>query len=251
MEIDFEVLRSNLKQALKDRGATYRQLARAMNVSEITVKRLLAGDDVSLSRLQQICAFLNLSVSEVLRAAESGESTEIYQFTLEEDAYFFQHERAYATLILLSHYESVAALERALKLSRTSLYAELRQLEKMGFIEVHEGDRVRFLRKGTFRAHPDGELVKNQSARTLQKFFAADFRGPRELKNMLVMELTESAGFDAEAILRKTMKDLIALHNACETSRSPKTSMGAIFALRPYTYDYLDHLRQVLREKRK
>ena len=54
-----------LKRSLKARGTTYRDLARAVGLSEASIKRIFAQETFSLARLEQICTALGLSIAEV------------------------------------------------------------------------------------------------------------------------------------------------------------------------------------------
>jgi DNA-binding Xre family transcriptional regulator len=46
-----------LRLHLKARNITYKELAQAIDLSEISVKRLFTGGDCSLDRLEQICQY--------------------------------------------------------------------------------------------------------------------------------------------------------------------------------------------------
>ena len=61
-----------LKQVLKQQGITYAQIARGLNLSEASVKRLFIGKTFSLQRLEQICDFINYDMQDLFKVtAES------------------------------------------------------------------------------------------------------------------------------------------------------------------------------------
>ncbi len=63
-----------LKRCLKMRGLTYRTLAERINLSEASVKRIFSERSFTLRRLEQVCGALEISLSELLRMADAGES---------------------------------------------------------------------------------------------------------------------------------------------------------------------------------
>src|SRR5581483_3294678 len=67
-----------IRAALRARGMTYRELAKALGVSEPTIKRNLGRGDFSLSRLDRICEVLEISLPNLLdSAAASSYLTEL------------------------------------------------------------------------------------------------------------------------------------------------------------------------------
>ena len=53
-----DVIVAELKRALRERGHTYAAVANKLELSVASVKRLFAGGDLSLKRVEQICELL-------------------------------------------------------------------------------------------------------------------------------------------------------------------------------------------------
>ncbi len=53
-----------LKQQLRQHQITYKQVAGALGMSEANIKRMFANDNFSMSRLEQICQLVNLTLSD-------------------------------------------------------------------------------------------------------------------------------------------------------------------------------------------
>ena len=67
-----------LKRGLRARGITYAMLAKRINLSEPSVKRILSRGSLSLPRLERICEAAGLSMEELVRpvaAATNAAST--------------------------------------------------------------------------------------------------------------------------------------------------------------------------------
>src|SRR5580700_11756368 len=64
---------ASLKRVMKSRQVTYRELARRISLSEPSVKRIFSRASLTLSRLDEICQALEVTLSEVVRL--SGEAS--------------------------------------------------------------------------------------------------------------------------------------------------------------------------------
>ena len=61
------------KSSLKAKNIIYRDLAKSLNLSESSVKRILADKSISLERIDEICRACDISFSEVCRNANFEE----------------------------------------------------------------------------------------------------------------------------------------------------------------------------------
>ncbi len=59
-----------LKKTLKANGLTYRKVADKLKLSEASVKRLFAGQNISLNRLEQICQLMDMEISDLVNKME-------------------------------------------------------------------------------------------------------------------------------------------------------------------------------------
>ena len=64
---------SAIKQLVRERGMTYRQLADALELSESAVKRMFATGNMSLKRLDQVCTAISCDLGDILRKLEQDE----------------------------------------------------------------------------------------------------------------------------------------------------------------------------------
>src|SRR5437764_917847 len=75
---------AELKKALRASGHTYADVARKLQLSLASVKRLFSTEDLSLRRVDQICELIGLDLRAILdRAAEHAAPTN--QLTLAQE----------------------------------------------------------------------------------------------------------------------------------------------------------------------
>ena len=58
------------KRFLKAQGKTYAELAKGLDVSEATVKRVFSEENVSLNRLDDICCYLGIQLTDLASMVE-------------------------------------------------------------------------------------------------------------------------------------------------------------------------------------
>jgi len=77
-------LLEQLKGELKQHGLTYKQVAEAMDISESSVKRLFRDRDMSLSRLESICALMDFDISDLATRSDEARR-QITQLTRKDE----------------------------------------------------------------------------------------------------------------------------------------------------------------------
>ncbi|MFV2032306.1 MAG: helix-turn-helix domain-containing protein, partial [Gammaproteobacteria bacterium] len=65
----------NLKNELKAKGLTYKDVADELDLTEASVKRLFSTEDISLRRLDSICELLRIDLADLTRTNESDSRT--------------------------------------------------------------------------------------------------------------------------------------------------------------------------------
>ena len=73
-----------LKRSLKQKGLTYADIARQLQLSEISVKRNFSQKNFTLDRLESICNMVNVDFSDLVQMADD-EKEKISALTLEQE----------------------------------------------------------------------------------------------------------------------------------------------------------------------
>jgi DNA-binding Xre family transcriptional regulator len=146
-----------LKRALKSKGYTYSKLAQAMNMSELSIKRLFKDKDCKMSRLLEICGIIGLSIDELVNMQQRFKHTPEF---LPEDVEraLAVDKRLFLLLILLVSQLDIATVKEELALDNTQLYLHLRTLENLGLIQLLNNDKYRFTVALPIRWRMNGHL---------------------------------------------------------------------------------------------
>ena len=90
------------KSSLKAKNIIYKDLAKSLNLSESSVKRILASKSISLERIDEICRACDISFSEVCRNANFEEDVSSYTITKEQEKILAENPRQLHYFILLN-----------------------------------------------------------------------------------------------------------------------------------------------------
>jgi DNA-binding Xre family transcriptional regulator len=233
-----------VKQTLRDRGKTYRDLARGLGLSESSVKRLFSKKKLSLERLEQICAQLDLEISDLLEMARSSEGR-ITELTEAQERSLVAEERLLLVgLLALSHWtaEEIVATYR---ISQAEVVKLLAKLDRLGIIDLLPGNRIKLRLARSFAWRQGGPLQKFFEGRVQKEFFESSFHGEGELRFVINGALSAHSNARLRARMKKLAEEFDA---AAEDDRrlDHKTLSGTtmVVAIRPWELGIFNERRR-------
>src|SRR5687768_2333758 len=96
-----QIVRS-LRKLLKQNDMTYKDLASKIKVSEVTVKRLLTGENLSLKRLETIGAALGMTIQEIADFSFSDVESSTNRFSIEQEKELAKDPKLLALFYILT-----------------------------------------------------------------------------------------------------------------------------------------------------
>ena len=187
-----------LRMHLKARGMTYAALAKALKLSEPTIKRIFATRKCTLERLDEICEVLQVDLGELARGMPRS-SKLVSQLTQKQEEELMSDPALLVVAACAMHQMRVDEIVELYRLEEPKVVGHLLRLEKLGILELHENNRIRLRISRTFAWRPNGpmmEFVKAQAA----DFFNHSFDGPGEVMRLVSVRLS---GEGRVALLRQ------------------------------------------------
>ncbi len=132
-----------LKLALKNNGWTYHDLGMRLKIPESTIKKMFIANDWSFSRLQLVCAALNLDLADLLEAIREQKMMEISFSDKQEKLFQKEHGAFQLYWHLVYERRSPEQFQQTHRLQKKELFRLLRLLDTHALIELHAGDVVR------------------------------------------------------------------------------------------------------------
>lgn len=129
-----------LKRQLKKEGVSYKMLANKMNISEVSVKRMMnLHQSISMERCIDICDIINVPLSKVISSAEKSLLVTPY-YTTRQDELFYKRPELYSIFSKVLYENLVSEqLLQLYELDESSLYLYLRELEKVELVKLTNG----------------------------------------------------------------------------------------------------------------
>src|SRR5690349_15320775 len=135
---------AELKRALRARGLTYAHVAKQLELSEASVKRLFAAGDFSLERLDLICELAGLELSELVEQMQQ-QATPVNQLTLAQEQEVVADSKLFLMTWLVLNRWQLDDIVRVYELTRREALRYLIKLDRLRIIELQPDNRTRVL----------------------------------------------------------------------------------------------------------
>jgi transcriptional regulator with XRE-family HTH domain len=226
-----------LKRCLKARGITYREVARALELSEASVKRLFSEQSFSLARLEQICRLLDLDFSDLARLNDRRYSDRLTVLSPDQEAALADDPILLSYFYLLLRGWSVARIAGRFDLDEPRQVRLLARLDRLGLIELQPGNRVRMLTARRIQWRRGGPVRRLYEKEVKQAFLRDPFTQPASLFGFESAELSEaSAGLIRRRLARLAREFDEAAELDVDLPPDEKRGYGLMLALRPWAY---------------
>lgn len=241
-----ESLTLALKQSLKEQGQTYADLAAGINLSEASIKRLFSEQSFSLKRLDEICDWLNIEISDLVRKAESNLDT-ISELTREQEKELAADTKLLMVATLVTNHWQFSEILQHFTLQETELIRLLAKLDKLHMIQLLPGNRVKLLTAKNFSWRKDGP-VQNFFYKNVQtEFFKSKFDQEDEYMRFMVGMLSVESKQRFQKSLNKLSREFEELSR--EDAKLPldeRFGVSLVLASRPWDLPIFDPFRKDL-----
>lgn len=233
-----------LKRSLRARGLTYRDLARALGLSEPSVKRMFSRGTFTLARLEAVLAVLELDFYEFARLAR-GAAPGPAELSLEQERALAADERLLSVFWLLQNGWRAEDILTTFSVSRSALTQAFARLARLKLIDWGPRERVRLRVSQDFQWRAGGPVKKAYGRRVLQEFLAARFGGTQELLRFEARELSP----ESAAVLRRRLERVVAEFNELAEvdaglPAARRGGLALLVACRPWEFSVVNALKR-------
>lgn len=229
---------------MRSRQITYRELARRVRLSEASVKRIFSRATLTLTRLDDICQALEVSLSEVIRLASEQSAEHSEALTLEQETALAADPKLLACFYLLANGRTGREVSTQLSVDERVVRRWMVRLDALHLIELRSKLRARTRAASVIAWRPDGPLRRMYESRIRQEFLQAAFSGAGEALHFLSAELSEAS---CKVLLRKLARVAGEFRDLAELDRTlppqDKRSVAALVAVRPWVFSLFKGLK--------
>ena len=235
---------NTLKKALKAQGKTYLDVADALNLSEPSIKRMFADEHVTLKRLDKICEMLNMEMSELILMMQEN-SNLISQLSHEQEQDLVSDMCLFLVAVSCLNRWGFQDILDNYEFSETSLRQYLKRLEKLKFLQLLAGNRIKVLVSRNFAWLPDGPIQRFFNQKIQNEFFASNFEQKGEKLSVITGMLSASSN----AIIQKRIERLISEFGdlEAEDAKLPiekRFGTTMVVAMRPWELASFENMRR-------
>lgn len=189
---EIPLLLNALKHMLRTQGLRYGDIAVALGISQMTVKRYLSGKGLSLTILEQLCQLAGTSLTELPElAAQYGPEQEDPLSEAQENALAEHHSLAVLLHLLMAGW-TPREIQAEFKLADHILVATLVYLDRLGFIDLLPGNKIR-LRSIRHIHWSRNVRLKRSFDRHLKQHFNKDFDDPEVRWRYRLVKLSDAS----------------------------------------------------------
>jgi transcriptional regulator with XRE-family HTH domain len=195
-----------LKRQLKSRNVTYGELARALHLSEATLKRMFSRRDFTLKRFDEICEAAKIDFSELVRSL-TREQTLLTRLTLEQEKEIVSDEKLFLVAVCAVNYVTFDQILEQYDITPAECIRLLTRLDHLKFLELQPGNRIRMLVSRAFSWHPNGPIQRYFNEHAHHEFFRSGFDGADEFLVVLNGLLSKSSAAAILDVLKRTARE--------------------------------------------
>jgi hypothetical protein len=229
---------------------TYRDVAKALAISEPTVKRLFSTGRFTLNRLAQLTSVLGLTLAEVTQGLKAGEP-ELSALTVAQEAELVSDPKLLLVAVCALNNWPVAEIFATYRMSEAECLQRLLRLDRIRLIDLLPGNRVRLNVARNFDWLPHGPIRRFFMEQGQSDFLDANFDGVGEMHAFAHGMLTRAAADEFHMLLRRLRVQFDELHR--ESLAQPlaqRHGTGLLLAVREWELSRFVELRRSTSRRR-
>lgn len=233
-----------LKRLLKAQGMTYAQLAQRIALSEAAVKRMFSRCTLTVQRVEQICEVLGIGLLELAEHARSGGEPLTTLSDEQEEDLLREPALMLAMYLVLNNWREEEVLA-AYTFSKPEWTRLLARLDRMGVLDLQQGNRVRLRTARNFRWRSDGPIQRFFEKRLLPDWFARGFKAEHAGLRLLTGMLSPATLHVLERRMTDFTRefDLMLAHDSALPA-AQRVGVSIVIAMQPWEIGLFDRWRR-------
>lgn len=233
-----------LKVALKQHGMTYAKIARALRMSEANIKRLFASKRFSLSRLEEICALVQMDICDLVALYDETRQR-VGELSREQEQELVQDLKLLLVAVCVRNRLRFEDIIGQYQITTAECIHCLAKLDRLKIIDLLPGNRIKLRVGDNFRWLPDGPIEQFFEHSVQSKFIKSRFRGEDEKRLFLFGHLSEASRRAFLDRLQSLASDFAEMQrNDANVSLEKRSNVGVLLAFRPWDLDLFVALRK-------
>jgi transcriptional regulator with XRE-family HTH domain len=199
---EYRQIAAALHRVMKGRKITFDELGKRLGISSRTAKRMIHGDDYSISKIAEVCEAIGIRFFDLMQLAHE-EHEASFEMTLEQEEYFATSPKHYRFFQLIKRGVSLVDLRKEHKLTKKDTDRYLRDIEKVGLLERYPDEKFKIKVRGGHNFISKGPLEKTIARKDTERFMNAIYGENKELKSYSTSSGTAVSAKTIEGFLKE------------------------------------------------
>lgn len=236
------LLITTLKKTLKLHSLTYADVAKHLNLTQASIKRLFSQGNISLERLDQICHMMDLEISDVVKIM-SEQRANLNQLTYEQELDITNDLTLLLVTVCVLNKWSMLEIMNYHQLSETVCIQKLAKLDRLAIIDLLPNNKIKLKVSSNFSWRDNGPIQHFFHKTISKEYFNSQFNHKDEKLLVLNGMLSAASNAEFQRKLQRLTNEFEQLNR--EDSYLPLTErdgVTAVLAMRGWRYGVFDSL---------
>ena len=234
-----------LKRALKAQGLSYADVAKELNLSEASIKRLFSQSDFSLARLDKVCQLLGMEISDLVTQMHHYSHTRLSELSLQQEQEIASDTGLLLVTVCILNQWSMADLIAHYHLSEHQCIHYLAVLDRLQLIDLLPDNRIKLRVATNFKWIDNGPIQQFFQQKLAADFFSTQFTRQDEQLTVINGMLSAEAMAVFQRKLTQLAREFDTLnHNDASLPLSHRSGTTVVLAMRNWRLGLFDDLRK-------
>jgi len=235
---------NTLKKAFKGHGLTYADIARKIDMSEASIKRMFSEKNFTLKRLEQLCQCMDMELSDLLTLMKEDEPN-ISQLSKEQEKEIVNDLTLLLVTVCVLNRWTLNEITTRYKITETEGIQYLAKLDRLKIIDLLPKNKIKLLVASNFSWRENGPIQKFFQSRVEKDFFSSRF----SKSNERLFVVNGMLANNSNSVFQKKMEKLIKEFNELNESDAAlpldeRYGTTVVMAIRQWEYGLFEHLRR-------
>lgn len=235
---------NTLKKALKGHGLTYADIAKKIDMSEASIKRMFSEKNFTLKRLEQLCQCMEMELTDLFTLMKEDEPN-ISQLSEEQEKEIVNDLTLLLVTVCVLNRWTLAEIISRYKISEMEGIQYLAKLDRLKIIDLLPKNKIKLLVASNFSWRENGSIQKFFQSKVEKEFFSSRFNKSNERLFVVNGMLANNSN----AVFQKKMEKLIKEFNELNDTDvglplDERYGTTVVMAIRQWEYGLFEHMRK-------
>lgn len=237
-------LLKTLKKELKANGFTYTDVAKQLGLTQASIKRLFSEENISLTRLDQICQMMSLEISDLVKSM-SVQQGQLQYLSEEQEQEITCDLNLLLICVCVLNKWTMQDIVSHYDIPATECIQKLAKLDKLKIIDLLPENRIKLLVDSNFGWRENGPIQKFFQRTIGNEYFKHQFEQDDDVLMVLNGMLSSQSNGEFQRKIRRLAREFELLNQEdANLSLNDRKGVTAVLAIRGWNFSLFKHLRQ-------